>query len=118
MNNPTIADSMKAKADEHDRIQRELRDIQRRAEADLQEQIAKQWVEKNAAGMIPKIEAVAVQGGRSYRFSLHPDTRYSDCSGAWHRTFVEVKQFFEGMGFDVIQETKDGCASTAVRIIW
>jgi hypothetical protein len=114
----SLAASMAAKANEHERIQRELQDIQARAESELQSRIAKQWVENNAAGIIPKIEAIAVQGGRHYCFGLHPDSRYTDCSGAWGVTFREVKTFFEKLGFSVKQDLNGACASTTVRILW
>lgn len=115
-----LAGVMKAKAVEHDRIERELREAKTRAEAELCSKLARLWMKNNAAGLVPQIEAIAIKGGRCLRFNLCPDDRHSDCSGAWYRTFSELKKFFASQGFIVTKTPRDAgnWSGTLVDILW
>lgn len=102
-NTPNLASVMRMKADEHARIQQEIRDAQARAEKRLQERMAQDWIKNNAAGLIPKIEAIAIRGGRLYVFRLTPDARYSDCSGGWQITFNALREWLFQEGFSLTE---------------
>lgn len=118
----TMAQVMAAKADEHDRIEREIREAKNRAENALQINIAKRWVKENATNLIAKIEVVAIRGGRSYSFSLKPDNRYSDCSGAWYTTLNELQTYMRPLGFTIERENNNSRLQSftgqVVTIFW